>query len=205
MIQKIVDYLTELFPDPRCELDYTKDYELLIAVMLSAQTTDKAVNKVTAILFDRYPTIEALAKANLDDIVEIIRPIGTQQKKAANIISITSALSRDYDGVVPNNRTYLESLSGIGHKSANVVLSVLFNENCLAVDTHVSRVSIRLGLATKKDSVLTIEKKVSTKFKDYSLHELHHRLVLFGRYHCTAKNPKCEECELKTYCSGKKL
>ena len=203
MIQKIIEYLDYLFPNPECELNYKKDYELLIAVMLSAQTTDKAVNKVTDVLFNRYPTLEELAVASIDDIIEIIRPIGTYQRKSNNIINIASALLNDYDGSVPNNREYLESLAGIGHKTTNVVLSTLFDENCVAVDTHVTRVSQRLGLANKKDNVITIEKKLTMKFKDYSLKKLHHQMVLFGRYHCKAKNPNCNECKLKEFCKEK--
>ena len=200
MIPKIVEYLDSLFPNPRCELNYTKDYELLIAVMLSAQTTDKRVNMVTAILFQQYPSLEALSIAKLEDIIEIIRPIGTYQRKASNVISIAKSLLEDASGIVPNDREYLESLSGIGHKTVNVVLSNLYGENCMAVDTHVSRVSKRLRLASSNDDVSQIEKKLSKKFKGYSLGRLHHQLVLFGRYHCKAKSPLCWECKLSEFC-----
>lgn len=200
MIEKIVSYLDSLYPNPRCELNYQKDYELLIAVMLSAQTTDKRVNMVTSVLFSRYPTLEDLAQATKEDVVEIIRPIGTYDRKAKNVIEIAKSLLEDQKGVVPNDRAYLESLSGVGHKTANVVLSNLYGENCVAVDTHVSRVSKRLGLAKPKDDVLVIEKKLTRKFKGYSLGRLHHQLVLFGRYHCKAKNPACEHCKLADFC-----
>lgn len=203
MIQKIIEYLDYLFPNPECELNYSKDYELLIAVMLSAQTTDKSVNKVTEVLFHKYPTLDSLTNANIDDIIEIIRPIGTYQRKSSNVIEIAKSLVRDCNGRVPNDREYLESLAGIGHKTANVVLSTLFDENCVAVDTHVTRVSIRLGLATKNDNVIDIERKLTKKFKGYSLKRLHHQLVLFGRYHCKAKNPNCMVCELKEFCREK--
>lgn len=200
MTKQIIDYLDTLFPNPRCELNYNKDYELLIAVMLSAQTTDKRVNMVTSILFDKYPSLESLSKASLDDIIDIIRPIGTFNKKANNIILISQSLLKDYNGIVPNNRDYLESLPGVGRKTTNVVLSNLFNEGCIAVDTHVSRVSKRLKLAYKNDDVLTIEKKLNKKFNKEQLGRLHHQLVLFGRYYCKAKNPLCEDCKLKSIC-----
>ncbi len=201
MTQKIIDYLDELFPNPRCELNYTKDYELLIAVMLSAQTTDKRVNMVTDILFKKYDTLEKLSKASLEDLIEIIRPIGTFNKKAHNIIAIATSLINDKQGVVPNDREYLEKLNGVGRKTTNVVLSNLFNEPCIAVDTHVSRVSKRLGIANEQDDVLKIEEKLNKKFPKSSLSRLHHQLVLFGRYYCKAKSPLCDNCKLKNICN----
>ena len=163
-IQKISLYLDELYPNPRCELNYTKDYELLLAVMLSAQTTDKRVNQVTAILFQKYPTLHDLKEANLKDIEQIIKPIGTYTKKAKNVKEIASRLLLEQNGIVPNHRDYLETLPGVGRKTTNVVLSNLYNEACIAVDTHVTRVSIRLGLARKTDDVRTIENKLTKKF-----------------------------------------
>ena len=204
MTQGITDYLDELFPNPRCELNYTKDYELLLAVMLSAQTTDKRVNMVTSILFDKYDTLEKLSNADIDDIIEIIKPIGTFNKKAANIIDISNSLLKDKNGVVPNDREYLESLSGVGRKTTNVVLSNLYDVPCIAVDTHVARVSKRLGIAKESDDVLVIEKKLNKKFSPDKLARLHHQLVLFGRYHCMAKNPLCENCKSKNICRYKK-
>ena len=203
MITRIVDYLDELFPHPRCELNYTKDYELLIAVMLSAQTTDKRVNQVTSILFQKYPSLELLRDADLEDIKMIIKPIGTYNKKAQNIKLIANSLLMDHNGVVPNNRSYLESLPGVGRKTANVVLANLFNEPLIAVDTHVSRVSIRLKLAKQSDDVTIIEKKLMKKFPKEKLARLHHQLVLFGRYHCKAINPECLNCKLSDICRRK--
>lgn len=196
----IENYLDELFPNPRCELNYTKDYELLLATMLSAQTTDKRVNSVTDILFKKYPSIKDLANANITDIQNIIRPIGTYHKKSQNLIEIAKRLDKDYNGKLPNNREYLESLPGVGRKTANVVLSNIFNVPCIAVDTHVSRVSKRLNLAKEKDEPLQIEKKLNKVFKKENLCKRHHQLVLFGRYHCLARNPKCENCKLKEIC-----
>lgn len=196
----MIDYLDELFPNPKCELNYNKDYELLIAVMLSAQTTDKRVNKVTKVLFDKYSTIEMLSKAEISDIIEIIRSLGTFNKKAYNIIEIAKSLVDNYDGKVPNDRKYLESLNGVGRKTANVVLANLFNEPCIAVDTHVSRVSKRLGIANDNDDVLIVEKKINKKIPKNKLNRLHHQLVLFGRYYCKAVKPECLNCKLKNIC-----
>jgi len=197
---KIIDYLEELYPEASCELNYKTDYELLIAVMLSAQTTDVSVNKVTATLFNKYPTLEKLSRANVEEVIDIIRPIGTYRKKSQNIIDISKSLLKNYNGVVPNDRNYLESLPGVGRKTANVVLSILYNEPVCAVDTHVKRVAIRLGLAKDTDDVLTIEKKLTKIFPKEKLNKIHHQLIFFGRYHCKARNPNCENCKLKDVC-----
>lgn len=199
-MKEIVEYLNEILPDARCELNYTKDYELVIAVMLSAQTTDKRVNMVTKVLFGKYSTLNDLARANINDIIEIIKPLGTYMRKARNIIEIANRILNEKNGVVPNDRKFLESLPGVGRKTANVVLNNIFNENVIAVDTHVARVSYRLGICSKNDSPLIIEKKLNRKFKEYDLGRIHHQLVLFGRYYCKAKRPLCDECKLKNKC-----
>ena len=199
----VTDYMDELFPNPKCELNYSKDYELLIAVMLSAQTTDKRVNMVTDILFKKYDSINKLKNAKLEDIVNIIRPIGTFNKKAKNVIEISKRLSEDYNGIVPYDRTYLESLPGVGRKTVNVVLSNLYDEACIAVDTHVSRVSKRLGIAEFDDDVLVVEEKLNKVFNKEELSRLHHQLVLFGRYYCKAQKPLCDNCKLKKICKEK--
>ncbi len=201
-MNKIVDYLDELIPNPKCELNYNKDYELLLATMLSAQTTDKRVNEVTSILFKKYDSLAKLRQAKIEDIINIIRPIGTFNKKANNVIEIAKKLENVGD-IVPNDREFLESLPGVGRKTANVVLSNIYNKQCIAVDTHVHRVSIRLGIANKNDDVLITEKKLTKKFKDYDLCRLHHQLVLFGRYYCKASNPSCNSCKLKDICKYK--
>ncbi|MBR3898531.1 MAG: endonuclease III [Bacilli bacterium] len=200
---RIEKYLDELFPNPKCELNYTKDYELLLATMLSAQTTDKRVNMVTKILFKKYTSLKELSKADINEVMEIIKPIGTFRKKAYNLIEIARKLEEDYDGNLPNNRQYLETLPGVGRKTANVVLSNIYNVPCIAVDTHVSRVSKRLKLAKKNDNPLQIETKLSKKFKKEDLCKRHHQMVLFGRYYCTARNPKCETCKIKDICGHK--
>ena len=203
-MNKIEEYLEELFPNPKCELIYNKDYELLIATMLSAQTTDKRVNSVTNILFKKYKNLDELSTAQVNDIINIIKPIGTYNKKASNIIAIAKKLVTECNSVVPNNRKYLESLPGVGRKTTNVVLSNLFNTPCIAVDTHVARVSIRLGLANTNDNVLQIEKKLTKIIKKENLCRRHHQLVLFGRYHCKARNPLCNKCKLKPICHYKR-
>ena len=199
-IQAIIDYLDELYPDARCELNYKKDYELLIATVLSAQCTDKRVNEVTKVLWQKYD-IFSLAKADRKEIERIIRPVGSFTKKASYLISIAQSLGKDYNGTVPNNREYLESLPGVGRKTCNVVLSNLYDLPAIAVDTHVERVSKRLRLAYQKDSVWQVEQKLMKKFPKEKWSRLHHQLVLFGRYNCKAIKPECDECKLKNYCS----
>ncbi len=196
----LLDYLDELIPNPVCELNYRNDYELLIAIMLSAQTTDKRVNEVTKALFKKYDSIESLKNADVNDIEEIIRPLGTQKVKAKNIIEIAKRLS---EKPLCNDRSYLESLSGVGRKTTNVVLSELYDEPYLAVDTHIMRVAKRLGLASEKDDALAVEKKLIKHLKDNIAH-IHHQLIFFGRYHCKAKNPNCINCKLKQYCKEKR-
>jgi endonuclease III len=195
----IKDYLDEILFNAKCELNYQKDYELLIATMLSAQTTDIRVNQVTSILFKKYTSIKDLAEADIEDIKSIIRPVGTFNKKAQNIIDIANSLL-PY-GYVLNDRDFLESLSGVGRKTTNVVLSNIYNVPLIAVDTHVERVSKRLGLVKEKDDVYTIEMKLNKLFKEEELLKLHHQLVLFGRYYCKAKKPECETCKLQDICN----
>ena len=195
MKNEIYEYLDEIIPNPKCELNYNKDYELLIAVCLSAQTTDKRVNQVTQVLFKKYNSLKKLKEAEISDIESIIRPLGTYKKKAQFVHDIASELNKI--GYVPNDRKYLESLNGVGRKTTNVVLGELYHENVIAVDTHVERVSKRLKIANMEDDVLTVEKKLSKYFKNYDLFKIHHQLLLFGRYHCTARNPKCNDCKFK--------
>ena len=202
-MNEIMTYFDELIPNPVCELVYHKDYELLLAVMLSAQTTDKRVNMVTQVLFQKYPTLEDLYLADVNDIQMIIKSIGTYHKKALNIKEIAGSLLKYQNGVVPNDRDYLETLPGVGRKTTNVVLSILYQVPCIAVDTHVARVSKRLGFAKEKDDVLQIEKKLMKKIPKNKWSRMHHQLVLFGRYYCKAQNPLCEVCQLKDICKKK--
>ena len=204
MNKEIFDYLDKLYPNPKCELNYNKDYELLIATVLSAQTTDKRVNMVTDILFNKYKSIKELSEADNNDIEDIIRPIGTFRKKSVYIHEITNKLYNDGYDYIPNDRKYIESLPGVGHKTANVFLSNIYNEPAIAVDTHVSRVSKRLKVAKEKDDVNTIEKKLMKSVPKDRWSKTHHQLVLFGRYKCKAINPMCDDCLIKDYCGYKK-
>ena len=196
----ILDYLNILIPNPKCELEYNKDYELLIAVMLSAQTTDKRVNLVTKELFSKYDTLEKLSKANIKDIEKIVYQLGSYTKKSKAVIEIAKKILEE-NKEVPNDRTFLESLPMVGRKTTSVVLSELFNEPNIAVDTHVERTAKRLRLAPKKATVLEVEKALKKKFPKDKWCKLHLQLVHFGRYYCTAKNPNCQSCKLKDICT----
>ena len=197
----IIDNLDKLIPNPKCELDYTKDYELLMATVLSAQSTDKRVNMVTKELF-KY-NLNELANIDIKIIEDIIRPVGTFKRKALYIKEIANKLINECNGVVPNNRDYLENLKGVGRKTTNVVLSNLFNEPAIAVDTHVFRVSKRLGIANSVDDIMTVEEKLMRFFPKNKWNRLHHQLVLFGRYTCKSQNPNCQNCPFKPTCKAK--
>ena len=190
--------------DPKCTLNYNLDYELLIATMLSAQCTDERVNKVTEVLFQEHD-IYSLAKAKKEDIIDIIRPCGNMNKKSEYIIEIAKRLVNDFDGHVPNNREYLESLPGIGRKTTNVVLANIYRVPTFAVDTHVERVSKRFGFAKNSDDVLKVEEKLMELFPEDKWIKLHHQFLLFGRHICTSRNPHCDNCKMKEYCKEKML
>lgn len=192
-------YLDELFPNPLCELNYSKDYELLIAVVLSAQTTDKKVNLVTSCLFKKYDTLEKLSRADVLDIYEIIKSLGFK-KKAFYVHEIASLLISKFDGVVPCQMEDLISLPGVGRKSANVFLSEYYKIPAIAVDTHVERVSKRLGFVSKDANVKEIENVLMKKYPSSIWGKLHLQMVLFGRYHCKAINPMCSNCKLRDVC-----
>ena len=200
MINKILDYLDELYSNPKCELEYTKDYELLIAIVMSAQTTDKRVNMVNKVLFKKYQSVKELSEASLEDIEKIIKPIGTYKKKAVFIKEIATKLINDNIKVIPNDREYLSSFPGVGRKTINVFLSVIYNEPLVAVDTHVNRVSKRLKLAKDGDDVLEVEKKLMKKIPKDKWNKVHHQLVFFGRYKCKSISPLCTDCKLKDIC-----
>ena len=202
---KIDDYLEELFPNPKCELNYNKDYELLIAIVLSAQSTDKRVNECTKVLFKKYKSLKALKEAEIRDLENIIRPVGSFHKKASYIKDIASILIDRYDGDVPTNRNELITLPGVGRKTINVFLSEFYNIPAIGVDTHVERVSKRLRLALDRDNVLIIEKKLMKYFKREDWAKRHLQMVLFGRYFCKAKKPLCRDCKLKDVCKEKRV
>ena len=202
-INTILNYLDEIIPNPKCELEYNKDYELLIAVMLSAQTTDKRVNQVTKELFKKYNTLEKLKDANLNDIQSHIKVLGNYTKKSKAVIDIANILYNDYNKKVPNNRKLLEELPMVGRKTTNVVLSELYGIPNIAVDTHVERVSKRLKLVKQKNNVLEVENTLKRKIPEYKWIKFHLQMVLFGRYYCTSKNHKCNNCKLKDICNHK--
>lgn len=198
MKQKVLDYLQKLIPEPKCELNFENDIQLLIAVILSAQCTDKRVNSVTPILFKKYQTAEHFKNANIEDIENIIKPCGFFRMKAKHIQSACADICDKFNGQLPQDRKDLETLAGVGRKTANVVSSNLFDANVIAVDTHVLRVSNRLGFVNSRDPKkceVALEKIFKNQLKD-----LHHRLVLFGRYYCKARNPECQNCELNQIC-----
>ena len=199
----ILSKLDKIIPEPRCELLYNKDYELLLATMLSAQTTDKRVNMVTEPLFKKYDSLDKLNEPSLNEIENEIKTIGMYKQKAKYFKSIVSDLIK-LGGYVPNDRDILLKLDGVGRKTINVVLSNLYSEPCIAVDTHVERVSKRLGLATLDDTVLDVENKLMKTFPKNKWSRLHHQLVLFGRYRCKAKNPMCEDCPFIKICNYRK-
>lgn len=200
----VAQYLDMLIPDPKCELIYHTDYELLMAIVLSAQSTDKRVNMVTKVLFDKYPTLEAIAEADLNDLEVIIKSVGSYHKKSIFIKEIAKILINDYDVIVPRSHDALVTFPGVGRKSANVFLSEYYHDPYIAVDTHVERVCKRLGLANRKDNVLTIEKKLMKCYPKADWGKRHLQLVLFGRYYCKAIKPLCSECKLKDICKEKK-
>lgn len=198
-MNNLLNNLDIMVSDPICELNYNKDYELLIAIVLSAQCTDKRVNEVTKVLFDKYD-IYSLAKASISDIKRIIKPCGMSDKKSQFVKEIAVSLVNNYNGFVPNNREYLESLPGVGHKTCNVFLAEYYHENTIAVDTHVKRVSTRLNLVKESDSVLQVEKKLERLVPKDKWSRFHLQMVLFGRYTCKAVKPSCDNCLNKNIC-----
>lgn len=199
----IINELDRHFNSPKCELEYTKDYELLLSVMLSAQTTDKSVNDATRELYKKYDTLEKLSTLSENEISSYISRIGFHNVKSKNFKKIVSIL-KDI-GYVPNDREFLESLPGVGRKTASVVLGELFDVPSFAVDTHVFRLAHRFGITNSKDDVLSTEKKLKKYFKESEYNRVNSQMVLFGRYICTSKKPKCELCNLKNICKEKNI
>ena len=202
-VKLIGDYLDKLFLNPKTELNFNCDYELLIAVMLSAQTTDKRVNEVTRVLFSRY-TLKALSEADTSDLERILRPLGSFRKKALYTKSIAKILIDEYDSIVPVDKEVLIKFPGVGKKTANVFLSEFYGYPAIAVDTHVERVAKRLKLAYMKDDVLVVEKKLEKKFPKNEWSRRHLQFLLFGRYYCKAIKPECKNCNLKDICRNYK-
>ena len=197
-IEEIKALFLEHYPDSLTELNYTNLYELLIAVMLSAQCTDKRVNIISPALFKAYPDAKTLANADLDDVKKLLNSCSFFNNKAKNLIKMAQSLIENYQGEVPLEQKELIKLAGVGQKTANVVMIEFTGANLMAVDTHVFRVAHRLGLSDDKTATKT-EETLSKKFKT-DLHLLHQAMVLFGRYHCKAVNPKCDECFMAHHC-----
>lgn len=204
-IRYCLDQMGVMYPEAHCELNHSNPFELVIAVALSAQCTDVLVNKVTKTLFEKYKTPEDYLKVSLEELQNDIRSIGLYRNKAKNIQNLCRMVLEEYNGEIPMDRDELTKLPGVGRKTANVVVSVAFNVPAIAVDTHVERVSKRLGICRWKDSVLEVEKTLMRKIPSEEWSVTHHRLIFFGRYHCKAQNPQCPSCPLLELCrEGKK-
>ena len=199
-VDYILNIIDNMFPDAECELNHSNELELLIAVVLSAQTTDESVNKLTKKLFLKYQILEDYANATLEDLQNDLRSIGLYRNKAKSVKGLATAILNDFNGEVPRSKAELETLPGVGRKTANVVMSVAFKDPALAVDTHVERISKRLGFALKNDSVLVVEKKLMKAIEQDRWIKIHHQFIFFGRYFCKAVNPMCYECKLYDYC-----
>lgn len=192
--------MREYFPNAHAELNYETPWQLLIAVALSAQTTDKAVNKVTKDLFYHYPDANSLKSANYNDVLNIVKKIGLANTKTKNIIALSKTYDEDFNNIMPKDRNLLTSLPGVGVKTANVCLANIYDMPYMAVDTHIERITKRTAIAPLKASVLDIEKILERVLKGENINDYHHTLIFFGRYHCTARNPKCNDCRLKKNC-----
>lgn len=199
-IKRVLDTLEDMYPEADCELVHDNPFELVIAVLLSAQCTDQLVNKVTATLFQKYHTPEDFLAVPLEELQADIRSIGLYRNKAKNIQKLAQTLLDEFDGQVPKSKQELETLAGVGRKTANVVASVAFDIPAIAVDTHVERVSKRLGICRWKDSPIEVENTLMKKIPKEAWSDTHHRLIFFGRYHCKARNPNCPNCPLLDLC-----
>ena len=200
---RILNTFDEMFPDARCVLNHSNNLELLVAVMLSAQTTDESVNKLTSHLFQKYKTVDDYANASLSELESDLHSIGLYRNKAKNIKAMAVALQARFNGIVPASHDALISLPGVGRKTANVVMAEGFGYPAIAVDTHVERISKRLGFAKPEDTVLTVEKKLMKTIPKNRWIKTHHQMIFFGRYHCKAMSPHCKECPLVDICKEK--
>ena len=198
----IYEELDKLFPNAKCGLIYNNLFELLVSVVLSAQTTDVAVNKVTPTLFSAYPNAYSLAKAKVEDVKEIIKPIGLSNSKAKNIVALSKELVERFNGDIPKTILELESLPGVGHKTASVVMVEGYKIPAMPVDTHIFRIANRLGIS-KANDVVGVEKDLKNFFEESTWCHLHHLLIAFGRNICTAKSPKCDNCPFSNICINK--
>ena len=199
---KILGHFREKMPVVTTELDFGSTFQLLVAVVLSAQCTDKRINQVTPDLFAHYPDAKSMAKADEEDVFEWIRSVSYPNAKAKHLVELARILAEKYDGEVPSNYDDLLSLPGVGRKTANVIQSVAFGKATLAVDTHVFRVAHRLGLVSKSDNTpYKVEMALTKYIPEEDIPNAHHWLLLHGRYVCTARKPHCENCEIEKYCA----
>ncbi len=201
LYQRTIDYFTENMPVAETELSYSNAYELTVAVILSAQCTDKRVNMITPVFFEQFPTAKALAESNTDSIYQVIKSCSYPNNKAKNLLGMAKTLLNEFNGIMPDDVKTLQKLPGIGRKSANVIASVVFGKPAMAVDTHVARVSKRIGLVdSKAKTPLAIERQLVKNIPMEIIPKAHHWLILHGRYVCTARSPKCTKCGLTTWC-----
>ena len=200
-VDDVLSFLDRIVPNAHCELTYNSDYGFLISVMLSAQTTDKKVNSVTDVLFNKYQTLDELSKAKLEDIENILKPLGLYKNKAKHVLSIANDLITRFNGKVPQSKEELMTLSGVGNKTANVVRAEIFKIPEFPVDTHVNRICKRLGFINKEASVEDVENVMRNELPLEKYIKAHHQFIHFGRYFCKAQKPNCLECELKKYCN----
>lgn len=197
----VVSYFSKEMPDPKTELEYSTPYELLVAVILSAQCTDKRVNMVTPALFNRFPTVESLAEGSIEEIFDLIKSISYPNNKSKHLLGMAQMLVGQFGSEMPSDVDELQKLPGVGRKTANVIASVIFNKPAMAVDTHVFRVSKRLGLTPNAKTPLETERELVKNIKEEVIPHAHHWLILHGRYTCFARKPNCKECGLTSVCS----
>lgn len=198
---KVAEHFRKAMPSAKTELNYNTPFELLVAVILSAQCTDKRINQVTPALFHDYPNAEAMSLATPEVMYEYVKSVSYPNNKAKHLVEMARVLQRDFDGKVPSDMKLLTSLPGVGRKTANVIQSVVFGKPAMAVDTHVFRVSHRIGLVPPSCTTpLSVEQMLTRNFRKEDIPDAHHWLILHGRYVCTARNPKCEKCGLLSLC-----
>lgn len=198
--QAFVDYFSKHQPEAETELNYSNPFELLIAVILSAQCTDKRINQITPKLFERFPTPESLASSTAEEVFTYIRSVSYPNNKAKHLVGMAKILLGEFGGTVPEDVNDLQKMPGVGRKTANVIASVIYNAPTMAVDTHVFRVSNRLGLTTAAKTPLAVEKQLVKYLPENKIHIAHHWLILHGRYVCLARSPKCEICAISHFC-----
>ncbi len=195
-----VNYFEANQPNAETELNYTNPYELLIAVILSAQCTDKRINQITPKLFERFPTPQILAQASVEEVFTYIRSVSYPNNKAKHLVGMAKILVNDFGSIVPSDINDLQKMPGVGRKTANVIASVIFNAPAMAVDTHVFRVANRLGLTLKATTPLAVEKQLTKHLPTHKIFIAHHWLILHGRYICVARSPKCSICPISSFC-----